>query len=320
MWARGAARSRGRKPRVTRSRPTTLVSSMVCQSWSRPSATGSRPRAVPALLTSRSAWPWRSATAATKASTEAGSVTSRGRVVAPTSSASGSRRSVRRAPATTWKPARASWRVLAAPIPLDAPVTTAIRSAGNGRLLSAWRRVDPLGGEDIHQAALGGHGRPVLLQVLGVAAGGRPVQAQVVLDPVVAAGFDRAADGQPLAPEPLAEHGQAGERAGGQVPGPDPPLGARAPQPPVDQGAEHGHGVGPAAVVDGGHDGAVVGLQEGPLALGQDLGHGSSGSSGTGGSGGLKPGPRENREGYCTGPGWGRQTSPAAARSCQNPG
>src|SRR5215212_10793181 len=212
MWARGAARSRGRKPRVTRSRPTTLVSSMVCQSWSLPSATGSRPRAVPALLTSRSAWPWRSPTAAVKASTEAGSVTSRGRVVAPTSSARGARRSVRRAPATTWKPARASWRVLAAPIPLEAPVTTAIRSAGMGEtLLSAWRRVDPLGGEDIDQAALGDHGRPVLVQVVGVAAGGRPVQAQVVLDPVVAAGLDQAADGQPLAPEPLAEHGQAGE-------------------------------------------------------------------------------------------------------------
>src|SRR5919112_651245 len=131
MWARGAARSRGRKDRVTRSRPTTLVSSMVCQSWSLPSATGSRPRAVPALLTSRSAW-------------------------------------VRRAPATTWKPARASWRVLAAPIPLEAPVTTAIRSAGMGEtLLSAWRRVDPLGGEDVDQAALGDHGRPVLVQVVG---------------------------------------------------------------------------------------------------------------------------------------------------------
>src|SRR5215216_6532557 len=34
------------------------------------------------------------------------------------------------------------------PIPLEAPVTTAIRSAGMGEtLLSVWRRVDPLGGE-----------------------------------------------------------------------------------------------------------------------------------------------------------------------------
>ena len=52
---------------------------------------------------------------------------------------------MRRAPATTWKPARASWRVLAAPIPLDAPVTTAIRSPGMGDLLSAWGRVDAFG-------------------------------------------------------------------------------------------------------------------------------------------------------------------------------
>src|SRR5215213_7011956 len=316
MWARGAARSRGRKPRVTRSRPTTLVSSMVCQSWSLPSATGSRPRAVPALLTSRSAWPWRSPTAAVKASTEAGSVTSRGRVVAPTSSARGVRRLVRRAPATTWKPARASWRVLAAPIPLEAPVTTAIRSAGMGEtLLSAWRRVDPLGGEDVDQAALGDHGRPVLLQVVGVAAGGRPVQAQVVLDPVVAAGLDRAADGQPLAPEPLAEHGQAGVRAGGQVPGPHAQVGARAPQLPVDQSAQHGHGVGPAAVVHGGHHRAVVGLEEGALLGGEKLGHGC------GSAGGRGPGrPRLDEDGYCTGPGWARQASPAAARSSQKPG
>ncbi len=60
MWAWGAARSRGRKVRVTRSSPTTLVSMVACQSASRPSATGSRPTPVPALLTSTSAWPWRS--------------------------------------------------------------------------------------------------------------------------------------------------------------------------------------------------------------------------------------------------------------------
>src|SRR5215218_762143 len=149
MWAWGAARSIGRKLRVTRSSPTTLMSTVACQSSSRASA-------------------------------------------------------------TTWKPARASRRALAAPIPLDAPVTTAIRSpAMRGALLSAWGRVDPLGGQDIDQAALGGHGRPVLLlQVVGVAAGGRPVQAQVVLDPASAPGLDRPADGQPLAPEALAEHGQ----------------------------------------------------------------------------------------------------------------
>src|SRR5215211_4774434 len=241
MWAWGAARSRGRKLRVTRSSPTTLMSTVACQSSSRASATGSRPTPVPALLTSRSAWPWRSPTAAAKASTEAGSVTSRARVVAPTSSARAWRRSVRRAPATTWKPALASRRALAAPIPLDAPVMTAIRSpAMRGALLSAWGRVDPLGGQDIDQAALGGHGRPVLLlQVVGVAAGGRPVQAQVVLDPASAPGLDRPADGQPLAPEALAEHGQAGVRPGGQVPGTRPQIRARAPQLPVDQGAQH---------------------------------------------------------------------------------
>src|SRR4029450_2190089 len=63
MWAWGAARSSGRKVRVTRNSPTTLVSIIACQSWSRPSATGSRPTPVPALLTSRSAWPWRAGTA-----------------------------------------------------------------------------------------------------------------------------------------------------------------------------------------------------------------------------------------------------------------
>src|SRR5215218_1195726 len=258
MWAWGAARNRGRKVRVTRSSPTTLVSIMACQSSSRPSATGSRPTPVPALLTSRSAWPWRSRTAAAKAWTEAGSVTSRARVVAPTSSARAWRRSARRAPATTWKPARASRRAPAAPIPLDAPVTTAIRSPAMAALLSALGRVDPLGGEHIDQAALADHGRPVLLQVVRVAAGGRPVQAQVVLDPAPAPGLDRAADGQPLAPEALAEHGQGAVGAVGQVPGPHPPIRARAPQLPVDQGAQHRHGVGPAAVVDGGHHGAVV--------------------------------------------------------------
>src|SRR5512132_1083423 len=272
MWAWGAARSRGRKVRVTRSSPTTLVSIMACQSSSRPSATGSRPTPVPALLTSRSTWPWRSPTAAAKAWTEAGSVTSRARVVAPTSSARPWRRSVRRAPATTWKPARASRRALAAPIPLDAPVTTAIRSPAMAALLSALGRVGPLGGEPIDQAARGHHGRPV--------------QAQVVLDPAPAPGLDRAA------------------------------VGARAPQLRVDQGAQHRHGVGPAAAVDGGHHGAVVGLQEGPLLVGQDGGHGCSSAVGSG----TPAAPGRDGSGYATGPGRARQASPAAARSSQNPG
>ena len=167
----------------------------------------------------------------------------------------------------------------------------------------------------------------VLLQVVGVAAGGRPVQPQVVLDPVLAPGLDRPADGQPLSPEPLAEHGQAGVRPVGQVPGPDSEIGAGAPQLAVDQGAQHGHGVGPAAVVHGRHHGAVVGLQEGALLGRQGVGHGG-GSAEVGGPGrrprtrwaGTPGGVLRERDGYCTGPGWARQASPAAARSSQNPG
>jgi len=45
----------------------------------------------------------------------------------PSSAASASSRSIRRAPRTTAAPARVSSRAVAAPMPLDAPVTTALR-------------------------------------------------------------------------------------------------------------------------------------------------------------------------------------------------
>src|SRR5215211_3752619 len=317
MWAWGAARSRGRKLRVTRSSPTTLMSTVACQSSSRASATGSRPTPVPALLTSRSAWPWRSPTAAAKASTEAGSVTSRARVVAPTSSARAWRRSVRRAPATTWKPALASRRALAAPIPLDAPVTTAIRSpAMRGALLSAWGRVDPLGGQDIDQAALGDHGCPVLLRVVGVAAGGRPVQAQVVLDPASAPGVDRPADGQPLAPEALAEHGQVAYGRAARY-----RVRVRRSVPELHScPSTRAHSSGTAWGRPRSSTVAITALwltsrkarcwSDRTEAMAAPLQSWS----------GTPAGARADGSGYATGPGWARQASPAAARSSQNPG
>ena len=45
----------------------------------------------------------------------------------PISAASASTRSARRAAQNTWKPSAASCRAVAAPIPLLAPVTTAVR-------------------------------------------------------------------------------------------------------------------------------------------------------------------------------------------------
>ena len=44
-------------------------------------------------------------------------------------------RSVRRAAHRTWKPAAARARAVAAPMPLEAPVTTAVRAALVGRVV-----------------------------------------------------------------------------------------------------------------------------------------------------------------------------------------
>ena len=81
--------------------------------------------APPALLTSTSS---RGPTAAASAATDGGvgdvAGHRRGR---RSPAASGSIRSARRAAQTTWKPSAASARAVAAPIPLLAPVTTAVR-------------------------------------------------------------------------------------------------------------------------------------------------------------------------------------------------
>ena len=112
----------GSRACVTRSVPMTLVSNIHRQSSSSASATGSRPLAPPALLTSSFA----SGTAAAKAATDSASVTSRRTAVPSISAAISAQRSTRRAPSTTWNPASASARAVAAPMPELAPVTTAV--------------------------------------------------------------------------------------------------------------------------------------------------------------------------------------------------
>src|SRR5437899_1101113 len=112
-----------RRPRVMRKVPRPFDSHIARHFSSSASAIGSRPSAPPALLTRTrqlGTWPQ-------KLSTEEASVTSRGSARAPESSAAtASSRSRRRAPRTTSKPAAASPRAVAAPLPLDAPVTTAV--------------------------------------------------------------------------------------------------------------------------------------------------------------------------------------------------
>ena len=98
------------------------------QSASSASAMGSRPRAPPALLTSRE----QSGICAQNASTEAGSVTSRVRARAPSGSATARSRSRRRAPTTTSNPSAASRVAVAAPMPELAPVMTATGLMGGG--------------------------------------------------------------------------------------------------------------------------------------------------------------------------------------------
>src|SRR5690606_31652146 len=117
------AMSSGISALVIRMVPMTLVSHIQRQSSSTASATGARPFAPPALLTSTST---RGSTVV-NASTESSSVTSSSRAVPPISSARVCSRSRRRAPTTTVKPGAARVRAVASPIPEDAPVTTAIR-------------------------------------------------------------------------------------------------------------------------------------------------------------------------------------------------
>ncbi len=120
-WPSPEATSAGSRARVIRSVPSTFVSNIQRHASTSASATGSSPFAPPALLTSTR----QSGTAATKASTESWSVTSRRSAVPSTSAATAAQRSTLRAPSTTAKPDAASARAVAAPMPELAPVTTA---------------------------------------------------------------------------------------------------------------------------------------------------------------------------------------------------
>src|SRR5260370_1291259 len=88
-------------------------------------SSGSRPTAPPALLTSPWTRPYRLRTSPTKRSTLSLSVTSSSRA-SPEVPSTFFTRSTRRAPPTTVYPCFARARALAAPMPDDAPVTTAI--------------------------------------------------------------------------------------------------------------------------------------------------------------------------------------------------
>src|SRR3954467_12328268 len=120
------ASSAGSRARVTCTRPITLTSYIWRHSSLTASATGPEPNAPPALLTSTSR---RSPTAAARAAADSSEVTSVATAVPPISSATAPIRSTGRAARKTWKPASASRRAVAAPIPLLAPVTTAVLMA-----------------------------------------------------------------------------------------------------------------------------------------------------------------------------------------------
>src|SRR5829696_7213486 len=118
MWP--PSRTCGRQSRVIRIRPFTFVSSTVRSSSSVDCANDSRPSASPAPLTRTSIAPSASTARATKVSQLPGSVTS------SSSGTSASIRSTRLAPPATRTPSRRSARTTEAPIPLEAPVTTAV--------------------------------------------------------------------------------------------------------------------------------------------------------------------------------------------------
>ena len=115
--------------------PATFDSHISRQWSSSASPIGSSPSAPPALWTITST----SETSAASASTEAGSATSSRSARPPTSSASASSRSSRRAAEIVSRPAAARARTVASPIPLEAPVTRAMRRSSftRSRLLNA---------------------------------------------------------------------------------------------------------------------------------------------------------------------------------------
>src|SRR5512139_2012576 len=115
--------SAGRSALVTLRRPITFTSYIARQSSGSDSATGCDPNAPPALLTRTcSVGP----TFAASADTSSVEVTSQRTAVPSISAASSWTRSARRAAQTTWYPSAARRRAVAAPIPLLAPVTTAV--------------------------------------------------------------------------------------------------------------------------------------------------------------------------------------------------
>ncbi len=103
---------------------------MVAHSWMLPWATGSAPRAPPALLTTASTGPSAS-TSRARRSTSSASCRSAATQVQPVWAARSRRRWSRRAVATTCQPWEHRSRTVAAPIPVEAPVTTARRAAGS---------------------------------------------------------------------------------------------------------------------------------------------------------------------------------------------
>src|SRR5438309_629712 len=104
---------------VTNIRPNTLTFHIPIQSSSTASATGARPKAPPALLTSTSMRRKRLPISATKRFTLSRSVTSSSRA-RPDSPTALRMRSTRRAPPTTTYPWPASAEAVAAPIPDEA--------------------------------------------------------------------------------------------------------------------------------------------------------------------------------------------------------
>src|SRR3954470_18210260 len=121
-----SARRAGSRAWVTRTIPRAFRSNIRAQSATSASSTVAASTAPPALLTSTSTL----STAAASARTESSSVTSHTTAAPPISAASSSIRSWRRAAQTTWNPSPASARAVAAPMPLLAPVTTAVRGMG----------------------------------------------------------------------------------------------------------------------------------------------------------------------------------------------
>src|SRR5438445_3256740 len=153
-WPSPERSSAGSKARVIFTVPRKFTSHIHLQLSSSASATWSRPRAPPALLTRTRT----SGTCETNRRTDSLSVTSSGRARPPISPAIFSSRSRRLAPRTTSNPTPASARAVAAPIPADAPVTTAIPRSPTLRQLIQTVRGGTLGR---HARTLGpGHPGP----------------------------------------------------------------------------------------------------------------------------------------------------------------